>query len=310
MDINWENTYCFCKLNCINDYKEINFKNTFLENLCLKFKKVLFWFVKNKTPFYFNECNIGNFKGIEIFIPIVKEDIVYNKELYYYLISEAKYFLSSLDFNLEHLEFINEIFPEKQNLYKLKLLFLNDLINLGKDKLTSKEQYNYMFILGDDDYYNKLAILSAVEDGYDTYIYNKKNSEVINEFIDYIFNETGMYISIINDKSTFVNSIINCDIVVNLKDIDEKLAHKLKGESLFIDLTKKSINANAIKKQREDVNVINDFFLTMDNKPITIIDTHKILKLIDKNYIDYLSGIDLSFTSSDIFEKYNIKIKN
>lgn len=304
---NYKEEYSFCKINCIHNYSEIDFKSDFLKNICLKNKKVLFWYISKFRPFYFKESLLGGFKGIEIFMPICKEDIVYNKDFYYYLLGEAKETLHNIDSKLSYLETINEIFPDNVENAKLKLVFLEDALSKIKEK-SNQRKSKVMYVLGEDDFASKVALFSSIENDMEAYIYTINSSGIVNEFVDYIYEETGMYINIINNKKFFVETLKECDIVVNLNKEDLKLTHKLKVNSHFIDVTNKCLNGNNIAKHRDDVKVVTDIEFTMKGKLMNMQETHKVLNLLDDKYNHFINGKEFLCNSNYLYEKYKIKL--
>ncbi len=309
MDGHWSEIYNFYKFDFINSYEEIYITPEILKNTLYKKKKLLFEYIKRKTPFLYNDYYIGDFKGVEIILPITKEDAIYNKELYIYLITMADE--SLYDIGLGHLKQLSERKLDKDIFKKVKMLYFEEIIFKAKDMLGNNEQHNYMYILGDDDNYNKLAILSAIKDGKNVYIYSRKLNEEVSDFVDYIYNETGMYICILTDKAMFIESIKNCNIIINLNKDDLKITHKLKEKSCFIDLTSMGNNCNEIKKIRSDIYTISNVEFFMGNIKIAFFDLHKILEINDKNYMNFLKNRENDFNKEYLENIYNIigKIK-
>ncbi len=309
MKEHWSEIYNFYKFDFINSYEEIYITPEILKNTLFKKKKLLFEYIKRKTPFLYNDYFIGNFKGVEIILPITKEDAIYNKDLYIYLLNMAEE--SLYDIGLGQLKQLSERKLDKDVFKKIKMLYFEDIILKAKELIGEKNQHNYMYILGNDENYNKLAILSAIKDGKNVYIYSRKMNEEVSKFVDYIYNETGMYICILTDKTMFIESVKNCDIIINLNTDDLKITHKLQEKSCFIDLTSRGNNSNEIKKIRSDIYTISNINFYMDNIKIMFIDLHKILEINDKNYLNFLKNRENDFCVEYLENTYNIigKIK-
>ncbi|MFV0518974.1 MAG: hypothetical protein ACK5LY_01755 [Lachnospirales bacterium] len=267
-------------------------------------KNMLFGFLLKNCPFKIKEIFIGELKGLEVFLPITREDALDDIFLYKDILRATKEEI--LDTNLDIKKFYNVLEPLDIDIVAIKLLGITDVLNYTLDSLKIKKGSSKIcVILCENDFKNMFALGKIIDYGKEIIIFGKNISEEIIYFCDRVYEEFGIYISIMKDEKNFVDYLVHSDIVINLENDDDNIVHKLKSGSAFLDFSKDILKSKSILALREDVFNFKYFNFKINKDIYTMEDTYLILQILDKNFNEYLKEKDLSITLEDF---KNVKI--
>ncbi len=301
-----ENAHYFCKLNFIKSYDEIEINSKILKNTIGKNKGLLQAFIRKNCPYKVKEIFIGKVRGIEVFLPITREDVREDIEFYKEILRDAK--ADILDCELDIKKFYNVLEPLYMDYSYLHLLSINSMVEYAFESINIKKGIgNICLILSQNDFKNMYVLGNIMDYCKEMFVFSKDISSELKYFIDNIYEEFGIYISIIDDEKVFVDYLITADLTINLDEDEHNIVHKLKENSAFIDLSKDGTNGKEVLRLRDDVFNIYSVNYKIDKQPVTLEECYLTLEILDKNFTDFLMEKDLSI-SLDSF-KY-LKVAN
>ncbi len=285
----------FAYIDFIESMDEINFKYNIIKkttNFLLK------QYLKLSNEFFSEEILINNLKGLSVKIPIIKSELDNDRNYTEYMIIKTLEQLKNFDidiikvydkynFNYEDYFrvslgnntfkfFIFKIIEEGLKIIKKDLKFAEVLIisdNPKEEKLIFDLIYpniNNLYILGNKDFLDEYEILSQN-----------------------IFEDCGLNVEIINDENNLIKS---ADIIINIKNYNEKLIYRFKKGSIFIDCSFNIVNAEELALKRQDMLVVNNLKLIYNKNILSIQDFEIFLYCTNKEYKNF---IDESITNNN-----------
>lgn len=271
--------YYFCKFSPVSKYEDLDIKPNFLKDLILSNEKKLYKYIDKNMPFLIKDMFINDVKGIEVFLPIIKLDIEKNKDRYLDILYEVKSAIVNMD--IEVFAFFDE-YEESEYLPIVKYSFVEEIFD-NSIKYIKEHERKILVVLCERDYYNKVAILKAASESDEVCVYGNLLSENVSEFVDYIYEETGLFISLINDEKVLLNSVKYYNFILDLSYLDLNIKHKLQENSVFVSIVNDKI-CKSILSVRNDVKVVQNLFVkTIENK-YTLEDLSQMLFVCDKTF--------------------------
>ncbi len=290
-----ENSHYFCKINFIKSYDEIEINSKMLKNTISKNKGLLQAYIRKNCPYKIKEIFIGKVRGIEVFLPLTREDAILDIDFYKDIMGDTKADILSCELKIK--KFYNVLEPLYMDYSYLNLLCINPMVEYSFESINIKKGLgNICLILTHSDFKNMYVLGNLMDYCKEMFVFSKDISPELKYFIDNIYEEFGIYISIIDDEKVFVDYLITADLTINLDDEEWNIAHKLKSCSSFIDLSKEGINSKEVLRLRDDIFNLYSVNYKIDKQPVTMEECYLTLEILDKNFSEFLKEKDLSIT--------------